>query len=323
MLSRSAQGLYWMGRYLERAEGLCRLLQIQSEALVDLPVREIHFGWMRIYGSMGQNPPVAGLQLGDDDFTLADSYTLADHLTFERMNPGSVWSCFSLARESARQMRHCISAEMWTRMNLTYLKIREMSIQDIWPTSPESFYAETLAELDTFAGVAESTMYRDEGWSFMQLGRYIERAQLTTTLLMAQFEAERVNVAEPGTGWTSLLRISHAFDAYSRRFGVEVVPGRVLDLLVTDDLLPNSLCRSLDIAAEELAAIGPGPDSRGSDAARRLAGRLSALVHYEWPDREDHEGLLSQVNQFCRDLHQLVTDTYFEYSVDGLHRRSP
>ena len=323
MLSRSAQGLYWMGRYLERAERLCRLLQLQAEALVDRPVQEIHFGWTRIYGSMYQQPPVAGLQIGNDDYTLADSYTLADHLTFERTNPDSVWSCFSLARENARQMRHCISAEMWTRMNLAYLEMREMGIQDIWPTSPESFYAETAAEVNTFIGVAEATMYRDEGWSFMQLGRYIERAQQSTALLLSQIEAERSGVADPGTGWASLLRLCHAFEAYSRRYSVEVVPTQVLDLLVTDQLLPSSLCRSLDIAASEMAAIGPGPDERISDTARRLAGRLSALVHYEWPDREDREGLLRQVNLFCRDLHQLVTDTYFDYSVDGLPRRSP
>ena len=318
MLSRSAQGLYWMGRYLERAERLCRLLQLQSEALVDRPVREIYFGWMRIYGSMNEQPPVAGLQMGGDDFTLADSYTLADHLTFERTNPDSVWSCFSLARENARQMRHCISGEMWTQMNLAYLKIRELSIQDIWPTSPESFYSETAAEMNTFIGVAESTMYRDEGWSFMQLGRYIERSQLLTTLLLAQIEAERSGVADPGTGWASLLRVCHAFDAYSRRYGVEVVPGQVLDLLVTDQLLPSSLCRSLDIAGSEMAAIGPGPDARVSDTARRLSGRLSGLVHYEWPDREDRETLLRQVNQYSEDLHDLVTEIYFNYSADYL-----
>ena len=283
---------------------------------MDRPVQEIHFGWMRIYGSLNEQPPVAGLQMGNDDYTLADSYTLADHLTFERTNPDSVWSCFSLARENARQMRHCISGEMWTRMNLAYLEIRELSILDIWGTSPESFYAETAAEVNTFIGVADSTMYRDEGWSFMQLGRYIERAQLLTTLLLAQLEAERSGVAEQGTGWTSLLSICHAFDAYSRRFSVEVVPGQVLDLLVTDWLLPNSLCRSLDIAGSEMTAIGPGPDAKVSDSARRLAGRLSALVHYEWPDREDREGLLRQVNLYCQDLHQLVTDNYFAYSVD-------
>ena len=88
MLSRSAQGLYWMGRYLERARHLSRLLQLQSEALVDRPVREIYFGWRRIYASVGRAPPGGSLEVSDDDdFVLADSFTLVDDLTFERLEP--------------------------------------------------------------------------------------------------------------------------------------------------------------------------------------------------------------------------------------------
>ena len=95
MLSRSAYGLYWMGRYLERAEFLCRLLRLQTEALVDRPIREIHVGWFRIYGGIDREPPGGSLEMLDnDEFTLADSYTLADDLTFERSNPDSVWKLF-------------------------------------------------------------------------------------------------------------------------------------------------------------------------------------------------------------------------------------
>ena len=137
MLSRSAQGLYWMGRYLERARHLSRLLQLQSEALVDRPVREIYFGWRRIYACVGRAPPGGSLEVSDDDdFILADSFTLADDLTFERSNPGSVWQCFWMGRENARQMRNRISGEMWTSLNLSYLRIQKMRIQDIWATIP-------------------------------------------------------------------------------------------------------------------------------------------------------------------------------------------
>ena len=86
----------------------------------------------------------------------------------------------------------------------------------------------------------------------------------------------------------------------------------MLDLLVTDPLLPGSLCHALDAAAAELAAIGPGPHPDTSAAAQRLASRLTALIHYEWPDRQDRVELLGQVNEYGRNLHQLVTDTYFE-----------
>ena len=92
--------------------------------------------------------------------------------------------------------------------------------------------------------------------------------------------------------------------------------GQVLDLLVTDPMLSSSLCRSLDMAAAELASIGSGPDVRSSDAARRLAGRMGALIHYDWPDREDRDDLLRQVGESCRELHRLVTVAYFDYPVE-------
>ena len=151
MLARNAQGLYWMSRYLERAKQLCRLLRLQAEALVDRPLREIRFGWHRIYRTVGSEPPPGSLEAFDsEDYTLADSYTLADHLTFDRLNPASVWNCFALGRENARQMRRCISAEMWTRLNRAYLRLRELEIHEIWRPSPESFYADTAAQVDTF-----------------------------------------------------------------------------------------------------------------------------------------------------------------------------
>ena len=319
MLARSAQGLYWLGRYLERTGHLCRLLRLQTEALVDRPLREIHFGWSRLYNSVDRQPPGGSLELlGSDDFTLADSYTLADDLTFERSNPASVWSCLALGRENARQMRHCISAEMWTSLNLSYLRVQELTIQDIWVASPESFYAETAAEIDTFAGVAAATMYRDDGWRFMQLGQCIERAQLMVALLLAQLTAAGMSEESADADWASLLRAYHAFEVYNRRYSVEVQPGQVLDLLATDPLLPASLCRSIDMAAAELTAIGPGPNDRSSGATQRLASRLSALVQYDWPDREDREGLLRQVDEHCRELHRLVTVTYFDYPLDDV-----
>ena len=316
MLARSAQGLYWMGRYLERAEHLCRLLRLQAEALVDRPIREIHFGWRRLYGSMNRQPPFGGIELDSESYTLADSYTLAGDLTFERSNPDSIWSCLALGRENARQVRHCISAEMWTRLNLSYLRVRKVDLETIWKTSPESFYAETAAGIDTFAGVAEATMYHDDGWSFMQFGRLIERAQVAVALFLFQLTATRGPGGASDADWTTLLRAYHAFEAYSRRFSGEVQPDQVLDLLVTDPLLPGSLRRSFDMAAAALAAVGPGADAGSSAGARRLAGRLGALVHYDWPDSEDREKFLHQVEQYCRELHHAVTASYFDYPIE-------
>ena len=351
MLARSAQGLYWMGRYLERAAHLCRQLQLQTAALADRSIPEIYAGWNRIYGSLHRQPPGGslawfynGIGGGDDigggtapaqsqgqrqgqsdpgdDYTLADSFALADDLTFERSNPGSVWSCFAQGRENARQMRHCISAEMWTSLNLAYLRIQQVRITDIWAASPESFYAATSADIDTFMGVAAATMYRGEGWHFMQLGRFVERAQQVAAVLLAQTDSDMgASVEQSESDWVTLLRAHHAYEEYTRAYGVAARPEPALDLLVTDPLLPNSICRSLDRAELELAALGAAPDVAAAAAVRRLSGRLRAVAHYEWPDRDDRAELLRRIDAHCRELHDLITLTYFEYPVAGPARR--
>ena len=316
MLARSAQGLYWMSRYLERAEHLARLLRLQTETLVDRPLPEIHLGWTRIYDLLGRRPPSGDLvALESDDFALADAYTLADDLTFERSNPGSIRSCFALGRENARQMRQCISAEMWTSLNVSYLRLQRLEMQDIWGSSPEGFFSETAAAVDTFQGIAAATMYRDEGWHFMQLGHLIERAQLLCGLLLSQKAADRSVEEASEEGWTSLLRLYHAFEAYTDLHSVEVEPEQVADLLATNPLLPGSLLRTLDAAAAEIAAIGPGPHARASEETQSEADDLSSLLHEAWPVRGDTEGLVRRVSERCRALHDLVTACYFDYPL--------
>ena len=108
---------------------------------------------------MNQAQPAGTLEaFRSDDYTLADSYTLADHLTFEPTNPDSIWNRFVYARDNARQVRNYISAEMWLSLNTAYLRLQTLNIQEIWKTTPESFYAGTSVEINTFAGVTDATM---------------------------------------------------------------------------------------------------------------------------------------------------------------------
>lgn len=317
MLSRSAQGMYWMGRYLERAEHLCRLLRLQVESLVDAPLPEIQLGWSRIYQSLERDPPVPGVvHDSEEPFDLAHSITLASDLTFERHNETSVRNCLFIARENARQNRDCISGEMWTSLNLSFLRIKRLGIGDIWQFSPQSFYLETVRDIDTFIGVAHMTMYRDQGWNFFYLGRVIERAQLLISTLLAQMVIGRHRDESFDGDWIALLKVYRAFDAYNRTFSVEIRPTRVLSLLVTDEKLSFSLFRSYSEISQTLLDIGPGPSARTSDAARRLAGRLAALVHYEWPDSYEHERLLHRARDDTRQLHHLVMEAYVDYIID-------
>ncbi len=320
MLARSAEGLYWLGRHVERTENTCRLLREQMDALVDRPVREINFGWRRIYGTLHRRPPgpAVGVTESDDDYALADSYTLADDVTFERSNPSSIWNSFCSGRENARQMRHCISSEMWTCLNLAWLRLGTQRIEGIWRAAPEGFYADLANEMTTFAGVTDTTWYRDDGWRFLQLGRLVERAQSTLALLLAHLDSVDARQDAGDSEWSSLLRVCQAFDAYRRRYGVETRPARVLDLLVNEPRLPRSLCRAVDAVAEMLGAIalGPGP----SGAARRLATELASAVHQTWPGTATMTARAERLRRLdgdCRTLHDLVMAAHVGYDPDG------
>ena len=320
MLARSAEGLYWLGRHVERTEDLCRLLREQMAALVDRPVREIDFGWRRIYGVLGRRPPGApvGVAENDDDYALADAYALADDVTFERTNPGSILSSFSNGRENARQMRHCISGEMWTCLNLAWLRLGSRRIEDIWKAAPEGYYADLAREMDLFAGVADTTLYRDDGWRFLQLGRLVERMQFTIALLAAHLDGVRSYGEAADSEWSSLLRVCLAFDIYKRRYGAGIRPTRVLDLLVDDPRLPRSLYRAVDSASETLGAIalGPGP----SGPARRLAADIASAVHRPRPAApsvDDRAERLRGLADKCFKLHDLVMAAHVGYDPDG------
>ena len=320
MLTRDAEGLYWLGRHLERTENGCRLLSEQVTTLVDRPVREINFGWRRIYGALRRRPPGPAIAVleSEDDYVLADSYTLADDVTFERWNPVSICGSFCNARENARQIRQCISGEMWTCLNQAWLRFGDERIENIWKATPESFYVDMAQALGTFTGVTETTLYRDDSWRFLMLGRLIERAQFTVALLLAHLDALRPDDAASESEWWSLLRVCRGVDAYKRRHGSGVRPAPVLELLVGDTRLPRSLCRTLDEAADTLEslAFGPGP----CDEARQLARGLARRVHQPWseePDLVEQADRIRRSDAECRRLHEMVMAAYIEYDPDG------
>ena len=308
-----------MGRYLERANFMCRLLKTQAEALVDRPIREIHFEWRRIYTAIERHPLGGIMRLHPmDDYNLVEAYFLADELTFERANPESLLSRFERGRENARQMRHCISDEMWTSLNTEYLRIQNVRMQDIWLSSPATFYSDVAATIDMFAGVATATMYRDEGWHFLRFGQFIERLQFACALLLAQKQLQMTAPDYDDSDWGSLLRVFHALEVYERRYSIEIDPDIALDLVVADRQLPESLRRSVGRAGQELASIGDGPNRASSGAAQRLAGRLESLIRFDWADRDDKEHFLRQVRQHSWQLHSLVSTTYFNYAVEDI-----
>lgn len=325
MLSRNAQGLYWIGRYVERAQHGCRLLTEQFETLKDRSVEEIELSWRRLYGAVGRVPlgGALGSNLEDDWFMLADAYTLAADLTFEVNNPDAIRNCLGAARENARQVRNTISKDLWTCLNLLFLGMRDMSFEDIWKDRPAEFYLDTENSIGTFSGIADSTMYRDESWHFLRLGRFVERTQLLADLIAMQLATFPTGKRPPRSDWLSLLRICAAQIAYDRLFSLQVRPPLVVRFLVTDPLLTRSIRHCLGVVSDALNVISVGRPFT-VEAGRRV-GRMLARIDYEWPnhDLEDEDAtraMLQQVGQSSRLLHDDIRTAYFDYEVEDVLR---
>ena len=318
MLARSAESLYWLGRYLERAESLSRLMEVQTDAIIDRPVRELIFGWKRIYKHLGATPPASpepGQPSDTDDESVADAYTLTDDLTFEATNPYSIWSCFAQGRENGRQMRHCISTEMWSCLNLSYLRLRDSRLSDIWQQEPVQFFAEIVRDISTFFGVASATMYRDDGWDFILLGRTLEKIQLNASILAIQ-ATDSMELPLDGSRnyeWIGLLHACYADEAYQKLYGIEVESSKAMQLLVCNNDLPNSLLYAITRTDDRIRGLGAAPDAKAGDTALRFSGRLKSLIEHEWPDADDQHRMLTLVGNFANRLHAQISEAWFNY----------
>jgi len=322
MLALSAQGLYWIGRHLERARHSCRLLADQMESLEDRLVEEIDRSWRRLYAALGREPVGGSLSSskGDEGFMRADAYTLVDDLTFETRNPDSIHNCLSQARENARQVRNVISRDMWSCLNIAHLGLRDLRIADIWNDRPGEFYRRTEEAIRAFSGTVEVTMYRDEGWHFLRLGCFVERAQLLASLVDAHLGVFPTDEPHVGTDWRSLLHICEARAAYRRLHSLDFQPDTVVDLLVSDPLLSSSIRHSLARIQDALDAIS-AHRSRPPTVVARRAGRMAALIDYEWPDRgpgddDATRAVLREIRESCHHLHENIVAAYFDYEIE-------
>ena len=198
---------------------------------------------------------------------MVDAYTLADDLTFEPGNPDSIRNSLANARENARQVRNVVDEDLWSCLNLSFLDLRDIEIADIWKDRPNEFYRRTENAVRTFFGIAGSNMYRDDGWHFLQLGRFVERAQLLAGLIEAQLAVYPSGDPEAGLksdqgadpDWLSLLRICAARDSYGPA-----------------PFAPLRACRRGRFSGRRSAAVAIGPICPGADMRGARGGRRRA-----------------------------------------------
>jgi uncharacterized alpha-E superfamily protein len=314
MLSRVADSLYWMARYLERAEHTARLLAVKLETMVEQTPEDAEASWARVVAALIPEPLAER----------RDVYVIANALAFDRANTSSLSSSLRLARDNARHVRQQLSTEVWENLNRLYLRHRETTIDSVWARQPASFFRATMDDLYMLGGLTYTTLRHGEGWYFLELGRYIERAQLVSRLLDIHF-----GIVAPGYedvppepkyfDWLVLLKFCNAFEPYCREHTVAIKPETIAAFLLFDAEFPHSVRFSVDRMQDALQNVAPGSPPARRAAVERLAGRLKAAVDYGDVGElggATIDSFLVNVSRQCEQIHEAVYTAYIAYDAE-------
>ncbi|KQW71863.1 hypothetical protein ASE17_02975 [Phenylobacterium sp. Root77] len=304
MLARVADSLYWIGRYVERAEHLCRLSDVMLNATLDRNE------------AAGLVSRIVLSAVGDAELHSADDpYQLAMALALDRNDGGSIVSSLSRARENARQVRDQITTETWERLNLVHLRVTGHDAPRAFNDGASAFLHDIIADLHLFKGAADATMSHGEGWRFLLLGVHLERAQLIGRLLEACFGVRRA--PDDHMALMSVLRMSCALEPYLRRFTSDVQGRKVLEFLLLDEEFPRSMRFCTARIEEYLGSAARPAEASSHTAPERLAGRLRARLQYaDMEEFDGASGLIASVLDDCAALHQSIYDTFVAYSLE-------
>ena len=191
MLSRAAESIYWMNRYVERAENVARFIGVNLTLMLDSSSREQQ--WWPLVNTTGDHEDF------EKRYKFATEENVLRFLTFDRDNPNSIISCLRAARENARSVREIISSEMWLQLNTFYLKVNDAATTGKGMESPHDFYTDVKLSSHLFSGITDATMTHGEGWHFGRLGRKLERADKTSRILDVKYFILLRSVMEVGT----------------------------------------------------------------------------------------------------------------------------
>ena len=293
MLGRTADQLYWMARYMERAESMARILDVSSRmALMPGEPDARHSVWTSALEIAGATDTF------EERANEASRRNVIEHLAFDRQNASSIWSSIQAARENGRALRGTITTEMWESLNATWLELEDMSIDDLGDGKHRDFFDWVKERSHLFRGVIDGTLIVDDSHYFIDLGTAIERADNTARLLDGKYHvvlssAEDVGGAVDYYQWGAVLRSVSAFRAYHRIYSNVVTPIGVAELLVLRHDMPRSLHACLDSITASLDNLCGGRNYE----CRRLAGENHARLHY---------GKMSEI--FDAGLHEFLTE---------------
>jgi len=309
MLSRVADSLYWMARYLERAEHVARLLEVNLHLQLDLPLDGNQ--WQPIVETCGE------AHVFQERYRVANEETVLSFLAKDRDYPNSIVSCLFAARENARSVRDTISSEVWEHLNSVYLRVQKEYAKPASEFSPETFRDLRLAG-HMFQGITDATMSHNEAWHFVRLGRQMERADKTSRLLDVKYFMLLPSAEDVGTPFDELhraavLRSASALEMYRKKWGL-IRPDRIIEFLLMDRVFPRSVFHCLQQAQRCLHMISNTPvGSYTHDAEQRL-GALVARLSYLHPADIVSGGLhefIDALQEQMNDVDRAIFDQYF------------
>jgi uncharacterized alpha-E superfamily protein len=311
MLSRVADAIYWMNRYVERAENIARFIDVNLNLLLDSTVG-LAQQWEPIIATTGD------AKLFQERYGEANQANVIQFLTFDRTYSHSILSCVTSARENARSIREIISSEMWEQLNSFYFMVLEAAKTPA-EVSWSDFFDEVKQASHLFAGISYATMSHNEGWHFGQIGRYLERADKITRILDVKYFILLPSVKDVGTAidemqWIALLRSASAYEMYRKQHRHRVDPNSIAQFLLLDREFPRSARFCILGAERSLYQITGTPMGTWTNQIERTFGKLRSDLDYVLIDEVIQQGLHEFLDNLQTRMNQLdreMFETFF------------
>lgn len=310
MLSRVADSIYWMSRYVERAENVARFIDVNLNLALDVgPEMERH--WDPLIYTTGDHDAFR------KKYDEGNQQNVIQFLTFDAENPNSILSCLRTARENARTVRDMISSPMWEEINKFFLLVKTASQAQVLG-SPFDFFAQIKLSAYTLDGVVQSTLSRNEAWNFHRMGQLIERADKTTRILDVKYYLLLPEVSDVGTQldtnqWSALLKSASALEMYRKTHG-RIAPIQVADFLLLDREFPRAVHFCVQRAEQSLLRITGGSHGAFHNRAEQCLGRLRSELDYIPIDEVFESGLhefIDQIQEKLNGIGDAISDTFF------------
>jgi uncharacterized alpha-E superfamily protein len=313
MLSRVANSIYWLNRYIERAENVARFLDVNLNLLLDMP-SGIEQQWKPLVATTGDRDFFA------KHYGAATPENVVQFLVFDRTYPNSILSCLQTARENARSVREIISSEMWERVNAFHLMVAEARRENLSLSALNALLTQVKESSHLFAGVMEATMSHNEAWNFGQVGRYLERADKTSRILDVKYfillpSTEDVGSSVDELGWIALLRSASAYEMYRKRSAQHrITPAAVASFLILDSEFPRSIRFCLFEMERSLHQISGTPIGTWRNTAERTVGKVRSELEFVTISEIVSDGMhefLDRVQQQFNAIDHDIFKTFF------------